>query len=311
MRCAALVEALRSPTLHPQAPIGKGRALRRALAVLALAFAPPANALTVAKTDARPPPVPQIEVPDRLPHSVAALGSADIAVAWLAAPTPRYAHGVLGDALEASRLAARTRSGATLRLELPPERVFEDLAPRLADLDGDGRDEIIVVEADAALGARLSVYGVAGDRIVLRAAGEFIGRPQRWLNPVGVGDFDGDGRPDVAVLVTPHIDGVLRLYRWGEGILVPFAEHRGVTNHEVGSTELGLGVVAPARPRDRLLLPVQDRRALVLLEWSEGGVVEVARAPLAAPLAGSLIPVGKGRWRTRLADGRHVDVSVP
>jgi hypothetical protein len=51
------------------------------------------------------------ERPDQLPHSRVAHGHKDIKAAWLSHPTDRYPHGVLGDALEASRLVVETRSG--------------------------------------------------------------------------------------------------------------------------------------------------------------------------------------------------------
>ena len=105
-----------------------------------------------------------------MPHSRVARGERDIAAAWFAGATDRYAHGVLGDAIEAARLMVETRAGRRLQFELPAHRVFEDLEPRLADLDGDGRDEIIVVESDINLGASLAVYALAGDRLVKRAA---------------------------------------------------------------------------------------------------------------------------------------------
>jgi len=60
--------------------------------------------------------------------------------------------------------------------------------------------------------------------------------PNRWLNPLGVGDFDGDGRLDIALVATPHIGGRLRLYRYQPGRLTLFAERSGVSTHRIGST---------------------------------------------------------------------------
>ncbi|MBV6658846.1 MAG: hypothetical protein KI785_13875, partial [Devosiaceae bacterium] len=77
--------------------------------------------------------------PNGLPDGCVAQGAADIARAWYEAPTRRYAHAILGDAIEAGTLAVRTRAGATLRFVLPDNEVFEDRTPRLVDLDGDGR----------------------------------------------------------------------------------------------------------------------------------------------------------------------------
>ena len=53
-------------------------------------------------------------------------------------PTTRYAHGVLGDEIEHGTLAITLSSGAVRRFTLSENAVFEDTAPRLADVTGDG-----------------------------------------------------------------------------------------------------------------------------------------------------------------------------
>ncbi|MEM8741421.1 MAG: hypothetical protein AAGE13_07975, partial [Pseudomonadota bacterium] len=72
-------------------------------------------------------------------------------------PTERYPHAVLGDAIEYGALIAYEER-LEISVELPQHMVFEDLAPRLADLGGTGKPEILVVESHAELGARLAVY---------------------------------------------------------------------------------------------------------------------------------------------------------
>ena len=190
---------------------------------------------------------------------------------------------------------AETAEGQRVHVELPVNRVFEDVEPRLADVNGDKTDELLVVETDVQLGASLAVYGIVEGRLVQIAATPFIGKPNRWLNPLGVGDFDGDGNADVALVATPHIGGVLRLYRLTGATLSLFAEYSGVSTHRLGSTELGLGRVISATPRDRFLVPNQARRALMLLEWTGRGWQELARASLPGELNSSLIPVDAER----------------
>ena len=148
----------------------------------------------VSKVEPSSPGVSTPQKPDQLPLSRVARGHHDITGAWLAAPTDRYRHGVLGDDLEATRLVVETRSGKQMQIDLPLRRVFEDLEPRLVDIDRDSRDEIIVVESDTALGAALAIYGIVEGQLKGIAATSFLGQPYRWLNPLGVGDFDGDGR---------------------------------------------------------------------------------------------------------------------
>jgi len=248
--------------------------------------------------------------PGQIPHSRVARGSQDIAEAWLALATNRYPHGVLGDSIEASRLAVESRQGKFLSLDLPPHRVFEDLQPRLIDLDGDGRDEIIVVESDTRLGASLSVYGIVDGHLAKRTATPFIGRPNRWLNPLGVGDFDGDGKLDIALVATPHIGGMLRLYHFLEPELSKFAEYTGVSTHSLGSTELGLGRVVENTPRDQLLLPDQSHRKMLLLEWTPGGWLEHDQVNLPGNPRSALISSGENRWRFRLGNNFHYEIGV-
>lgn len=203
-----------------------------------------------------------------------------------------------------------TRSGKRLQVDLPFRRVFEDLEPRLVDVDGNCRDEIIVVESDKFLGASLAVYGIIDGRLVRIAATSFLGQPHRWLNPLGVGDFDGDGKLDIALVATPHIGGKLRLYRFNNSKLSHFAEYPGISTHRMGSTELGLGRVVTAGPRDQMLVPDQTRRVLMLLEWSPSQWQLIARTELPDQLGSSLTPTVDGGWRFQLEDGRHFEVQI-
>lgn len=247
---------------------------------------------------------------DLLPHSEPTAGTQDIARAWLADPTGRYPHGVLGDRLEAGTLVAETRDGDELRFELPEHRVFEDLEVRLVDLDGDGRDEMLVVESDVELGAALAIFGIVDERIERLAATAFIGQRNRWLNPLGVGDFDGDGRLDVALVATPHIGGILRLYRFEAHQPTLFAEYRGVSTHAIGMAELGLGSVVRGAPRDRILIPEQALNAFQLLEWTPEGWQVLARTVIPGRMNSSLRAVGDDRWQFDLTDGRTLELEL-
>lgn len=152
--------------------------------------------------------------------------------------TDRYDHGILGDAVEAGglRAATATLGPCDLAVILPATRVFEDIAPRLADLDGDGAAEIVVVETEIARGAMLAVYGLRGDRLVQLAATAPIGRTHRWLAPAGIGDLDGDGRVEIAYVDRPHRARILRVVRYDPAgpRLTEVAAAEGHTNHRIG-----------------------------------------------------------------------------
>ncbi|UZD89870.1 FG-GAP repeat domain-containing protein [Cognatishimia activa] len=164
--------------------------------------------------------------------------TADIKSAKFADPTTRYAHAVLGDNVEWGALELRLKGGKSLRFVLPESRVFEDLQPRLADVDLDGDFEVIVVESSQAQGGRLAVYDETG----LIATTPFIGRKFRWLAPVGAADLDGDGRVEIAYVDRPHLAKTLRIWRFEDNGLTEVGRLAGVTNHRIGEDFISGGI---------------------------------------------------------------------
>ena len=179
-----------------------------------------------------------------LTDSVVAVGK-DGLKAWLDQPTERYGHDVLGDAIEAAALTVEYSGGVRQTLRLDDDAVFEDRIPWFVDMDGDGDQEIILVKAYLDAGAALVLIEL-GDRqnlLMIVAEAPAIGTPNRWLNPAGVGDIDGDGQPEALVVITPHIGGTLTAYEWQGDTLVVDHEFYGFSNHAIGSRELGLSLV--------------------------------------------------------------------
>lgn len=183
-------------------------------------------------------------------------------VVVLAGPdAQRYRHGVLGDAVEATRLALLERHGlAVMRdLVLAAPHVFEDIAPRRVALGpraglltvqaGRQGAQLVLVEADPASAGALRVA----------ARGPALGTANRWLSPTT------DGRQWLAVH-TPHIGGVLHGYRREGDRLHAARILEGVSNHLVGSRQLDLA----AWQGPRLLIPDQARQRLLLLDGRSG-----------------------------------------
>lgn len=208
----------------------------------------------------------------------AAAAQGQITSARYSEPTKRYDHAILGDAVEYGALSLLMSDGTRRRIVLPETRVFEDIAPRLVDLDGDGAPEAIVVETDLTLGARLAVYGAEG----LIAATPFIGRTHRWLAPIGATDLDGDGLSEIAYIDRPHLARLLRVWRFRAGRLEPVAETGGLTNHRIGDGQIS-GGIRDCGTGPEIVTANADWSRLMATRLADGNLVSRDIGPLQNP----------------------------
>jgi hypothetical protein len=211
------------------------------------------------------------KLPDgALPDGHIATGTRDIARAWLAEPTDRYDHLILGDAIEAGSLVIETRDGKLQTVRLKDDAVFEDLEPRLADFDGDGHDEIIVVKSYLKRGSSLAVIAERNGRYEIVAETPPIGQPHAWLNPAGIADFDGDGKIDIALVRMPHVLGTLELWTWADKRLRKLAELADTANHVAGTRAIAMSAAADFDGDGimDLALPSLDRSRLRIISFA-------------------------------------------
>ncbi|SDW43603.1 hypothetical protein SAMN04488238_10266 [Roseicitreum antarcticum] len=206
-----------------------------------------------------------------------------------AQPTDRYAHNVLGDLRGFGALEVTIAGGTTLRLVLPEARVFEDIAPRLWDIDGDEIPEIVAVESDQSLGARLTAWAVLRETdgthgMVLRAAGDFIGTRFRWLAPAGIADFTGDGRPEIAYVEMPHLARRLVLVGLRGDRFEPLARIGGVSNHRIGEGFI-TGGLRNCGTGPELLLPSADWSQIARVTFDNNRLVAADLGPFTSALA--------------------------
>lgn len=229
--------------------------------------------------------------PDGLPDGFVARADDyhTIREAWYELPTRRYAHGILGDAIEAGRLVVRNGDGKRFDFELSDHQVFEDRTPRIVDFEGFGTSHIVTILSGAGVGASVAVFGVVDDELQLVAQTEPIGLSNRWLNIAGIDDFDGDGSTQIAAVETPHIGGTLKFWTWKKGKLKLTTSLHGFSNHQIGSREQELSVIEDFNNDGVLDLALPDdsrsRLRIVSFEGEAEGektLKELANIPLPA-----------------------------
>ncbi|NOD63694.1 MULTISPECIES: VCBS repeat-containing protein [unclassified Ruegeria] len=200
----------------------------------------------------------------------AATAADQIKAAKFTEPTTRYAHGVLGDAVEYGALELRVQitgsNPKTVTVRLPKDRVFEDLSPRLIDIDADGTFEAIVVESQDQQGAQLAIYNASGTKI---AATPHIGTRFRWLAPIGAADLDGDGHIEIAYIDRPHLAKTLRVWRYKDNALTEIASISGLTNHKIGEDFIS-GGVGTCGDRPELIVASADWSRIVSVSYDNG-----------------------------------------
>lgn len=162
---------------------------------------------------------------------------------------PVYGHNILGDTPEWNSVVvfwgtegqSRADGHKTAATLTQAGHVFEDIGPRLVDLDADGLPEILLVQSSFQSGSRLIVLGTDG-AVSLLASTPYIGRSNRWLAPLGAADLDGDGHVEIAYIDRPHLARTLRIWRYTKNGLAPVADQPGLTNHKIGEPFISGGI---------------------------------------------------------------------
>ncbi len=241
-----------------------------------------------------PPRSVEVLPPDALPDGVISHHAASGLSAWLIKPTRRYDHGVLGDQIEAGGVRVKDRAGNIFDYVLDDRAVFEDRLVRFWHIDSAADPALVIVQSGLESGAQLVALGLRGGAIRKLAWSQPIGQANRWLNPVGAADFDGDGRIEIAAVITPHFGALLRLYRLQAGRLVPVFEAHGFSNHGIGMRTLDLAAVVDLDGDGvaDIAAPNAARTAMRFVSFAKGKFKELGRISHDAAIIGDSVIFG-------------------
>lgn len=204
----------------------------------------------------------------QLPEKQISVNPSKTFFAQYADPSIQYGHGILGDAIEGKRLVV-LKDKDIYTLGLSEEYVFEDIAPRLIDIDKDGELEIVTIRTHMNKGAGIMIYKIVDHELREFAWVDEIGRPNRWLNIAAIYDLDQDGILEIAWIQTPHIGGILKVAKFEPGTLRLVAQTSVYSNHSIGESNLCLSVVAQRDDVTTLYVPTQDRREIVGFQFAD------------------------------------------
>ncbi len=239
-----------------------------------VAVAPEGRGLLLLNVDLQP--LARLELPtlpDAQPTLADVAGDAQPELAVLTDPSARYAHGVLGDRLEALSVTVINLADFSVLggYTLPAPYVFEGLRVMPTEYGIDGVKELLFATRSSSLaGAGVLPLKWADAGLEPLPVVAEIGTSHRWLNL-----FASRGGAAYAVR-TPHIGGPLLQLGLERDAPLVGAFDLGVTNHAIGSRSLDLGVLLSGEGDvNRLVLPSQSLRELRLIRCEVYGACEV------------------------------------
>lgn len=249
-------------------------------------------------------------ITDPLPDSMIALNSNQRMWGLYSMSTNVYNHAVLGDELEGGALTVLQwneetetvffLASATLEGEEQRNTVFEGLGPIWADVNGDGKDDLVTTISNSAVGARLRVYSLSDGeplQLLQLAQAPAINLGGRWLHQLAVGPLGPNGETNVVEIRTPHIGGEVRYYELdpdrpvGDNLKLTASTSR-YTSHDIRSRNLDRVVLGDFNGDGipELVVQNQVKDVLVGLQRTSGdaGVEIVWSIRLPSPIESNL-----------------------
>ena len=225
----------------------------------------------------------------------------------LTGATGSYAHGVLGDKIEAQSVTlVRTKPSVEIvwTAPLPHGDVVEGISPIWSDLDGDGIREILITVSNSSVGSRLVVLNDGGGPV---AFGPAVGRGSRWRHQLAVSHFGPSGELEVVDVLTPHIGGIVEFYRLAGDTLRVSATVPGFRTHAIGSRNLDMAVAGDfdGDSRVELLVPSQSQNEIGAIRRTDEGAEVAWTLPIDGKISTNLAAVTSDSGGLALGVGRE------
>lgn len=218
----------------------------------------------------------------------------------LTGPTERYAHGILGDIVEASGFVvlAPPDLGVVGTGAVAAPAAIEGRRAIWTDMDGNGSREVQLTVSAPDVGARLIVMAEDGSIV---SEGEPVGRSNRWRHQIAFGRFGEI--PGAVEVITPHIGGIVSFVEFSQ-TLPSTANAQPFTSHQIGSRELDMAVALDIDGDGflELVVPTQDRMSLVAIGLDDGAASIQWEAQLPAVIT-SNVAVGSRNGVSAIAVG--------
>ena len=107
---------------------------------------------------------------------------------------------------------------------------------------GEGRrPALVVVKSAGRQGSSVLVLGWREGGLEPLAEGPAFGLNHRWVHVIGAADVTGDGIPELLVVNTPHVSGVLVAYERRVASLIPVSKALGLLLARPRVTQPGSG----------------------------------------------------------------------
>jgi len=206
----------------------------------------------------------------QLPEKAISISADGNTYAQYAKQTSKYAHGILGDQIEAEQLIV-VEDSIFYEFNLEEEYVYEDLRPRLFDVNLDGDLEFITIRSHQSFGAAIVIYEIEGGELKEYAFTEEIGNSNKWLNLVTINDLTNDGQIEMVWIQTPHIGGILKYAIIEKGELEVKDEVEQYSNHAIGERNLCLSVLTEMDDDKIFYVPNQGRTKIAGFEITDSG----------------------------------------